>query len=301
MSIEKAVVPVGGLGTRLLPATKSQPKEMLPVGRKPAVQYVVEELAQQGIRDILFVTGWKKRAIEDHFDDSPELVKRLTGQDKKELLHALDYGVDHLSFYYTRQKDPRGLGDAVRYAERFVNNEPFVVALGDAILRDSGTSNLVQQLIEVHQRHRCSATIAVAEVGPEELGLYGVVKPKFTTDLSSGDFEMDDVVEKPSPADAPSPYAIAARYVFSPIIFRAIDQTTVIHGEVGLSHAIRVLIGMGEPVRCVKLAKNEKRYDIGNHESYFRAFVDFALRDEEYGPALRAYLKEELARLDGQA
>lgn len=299
MSIEKAVVPVGGLGTRLLPATKSQPKEMLPVGRKPAVQYVVEELAQQGIRDILFVTGWKKRAIEDHFDDSPELVKRLTGKDKKELLDALDYGVDHLNLYYTRQKDPRGLGDAIRYAERFVNNEPFVVALGDAIIRSSPPPNLVQRLMDVHQRYPCSATIAVAEVGLDELHHYGVVKPTSGIDLSSEEFEMDDVVEKPSPAYAPSSYAIAARYVFSPIIFRAIDQTAVMHGEVGLSHAIRVLIRMGESVRCVKLTNSEKRYDIGNHESYFRAFVDFALRDKKYGPALRAYLKEELARLEG--
>ncbi len=300
MSIEKAVVPVGGLGTRLLPATKSQPKEMLPVGRKPTVQYVVEELARQGVQDILFVTGWKKRAIEDHFDDSPELVKRLTGKDKKELLDALDYGADHLTFYYTRQKDPRGLGDAIRYAEHFVNNESFVVALGDAILRDSGAPSLIQRLVEVHESHRCSATIAVAEVGPDELPLYGVVKPKAGANMLSGDFEIDDVVEKPSPSDAPSPYAIAARYVFSPIIFRAIDQTAVAHGEVGLSHAIRVLIGMGEPVRCVKLTKNEKRYDIGIHESYFKAFMDFALRDEKHGPALRSYLKEELARLDGR-
>jgi len=293
--IEKAVVPVAGLGTRLLPATKSQPKEMLPVGRKPTVQYVIEELASQGIRDILFITGWKKRAIEDHFDDSPELMERLVGK-KKALQETLRYGGDHLNFLYTRQKQPKGLGDAVSYAESFAGGEPFVVALGDAIIHGDG-SDLLRRMMRSHIEHRSSCTIAVAEVGDEELSLYGVVKPKVARDAAAGDFEITDVVEKPSAESAPSRCAIAARYVFSPAIFDAIRETQPVGDEIGLSHAIHVLLGIEETVRCVKLRPDERRYDIGNHESYFKAFIDFAVNDEQYGPALRTYVKEMAGRL----
>lgn len=293
--IEKAVVPVAGLGTRLLPATKSQPKEMLPVGRKPTVQYVVEELADQGIQDILFITGWKKRAIEDHFDDSPELMDRLVGP-KKALQEALQYGGDHLSFFYTRQKQPKGLGDAVSYAESFAGGEPFVVALGDAIIHGEAP-DLLRRMMRSHIDHGSSCTIAVAEVTDEELGLYGVVQPKVAEDVATGDFEITDVVEKPPAGSAPSRCAIAARYVFGPAIFDAIRQTEPAGDEIGLSHAIRVLLGMGEPVRCVKLRPGERRYDIGNHESYFKAFIDFAVNDEQYGATVRAYVKEMAGRL----
>jgi len=294
MTIEKAVIPVAGLGTRLLPATKSQPKEMLPVGRKPVVQYVVEELAHQGLRDVLFITGWKKRAIEDHFDESPELVQRLTGKSQWELLDALDPKASHLHFFYARQRDPRGLGDAILYAERFVAGAPFVVALGDAIIQYRNYSDLLRRLMGVHLRYNVSATIAVEEVPDEELGLYGVVKPKEGEDPHADSFEVADVIEKPSIADAPSHYAIAARYVFSPVIFRAIRQTAQAGGEVGLSHAIRQLMRMGAPVRCVKLKPEEKRYDIGNYETYFKTFISFALRDEECGPAIREYIRKEM-------
>ena len=296
--IEKAVVPVAGLGTRLLPATKSQPKEMLPVGRKPTVQYVIEELASQGIRDILFVTGWKKRAIEDHFDDSPELMDRLVGRKSKEALQeTLSYGGDHLNFFYTRQKQPNGLGDAVSYAESFAGGEPFVVALGDAIIRYEDGSHLLRRMMESHVEHRSSCTVAVAEVSDAELGLYGVVKPKVVGDIDAADFEIADVVEKPSAESAPSRCAIAARYVFGPAIFDAIRRTKPVGEEIGLSHAIRVLLETGESVRCVKLEPNERRYDIGNHESYFKAFIDFAVEDKKCGAAIRAYLKEMAGRL----
>ena len=294
MMIEKAVIPVAGLGTRLLPASKSQPKEMLPVGRKPVVQYVVEELADQGLRDVLFITGWKKRAIEDHFDESPELVQRLTGKSQWELLDALDPKASQLHFFYARQKHPRGLGDAILYAERFVAESPFVVALGDAIIQYNNYSDLLRRLMGVHLKHSASATIAVKEVPDEELGLYGVVKPKEGADSDAESFEIEDVVEKPSVEDAPSHYAISARYVFSPIIFRALRQTGQSGGEVGLSHAIRQLMRMGAPVRCVKLKPEEMRYDIGNFETYFKTFIHFAIHDKECGPAIREFIRMEM-------
>ncbi|MFH1008615.1 MAG: UTP--glucose-1-phosphate uridylyltransferase [Candidatus Latescibacterota bacterium] len=294
MKIEKAVIPVAGLGTRLLPASKSQPKEMLPVGHKPVVQHVVEDLAHHGLRDVLFITGWKKRAIEDHFDDSPELVQRLTGKNQWELLDTLDPEGEKQHFYYARQKQARGLGDAILYAEHFVGEIPFVVALGDAIIEYTNHSNLLHRLIEVHLKHGNSATVAVEEVPDKKLGLYGVVKPTEGADPDAESFQIEDVVEKPSVADAPSHYAISARYVFSPIIFRALRQTAQSGGEVGLSHAIRQLIHMGAPVRCVKLSPEETRFDIGNYETYFKTFIHFALQDKECGPEIREYVRKEL-------
>lgn len=294
--IEKAVVPVAGLGTRMLPATKSQPKEMLPVGRKPVVQYVVEELAHQGLKDVLFVTGWKKRAIEDHFDESPELVERLTGKRQWRLLDVLnDAQAPGMNFYYVRQRTPRGLGDAVAHARRFVGKDQFVVALGDAIIYGGAYSDLLRRMMDVHLRHGPAATVAVERLEGEELGMYGVVKP--SEDPEGGDFALADIVEKPSPEEAPSPFAVAARYVFDPIIFQAIERTPQVHGEVGLSHAIRTLLKMGAPVRCVVLRPEERRFDIGNFGSYFKAFTFFALRDPEYGPSLRDFLRREVGGL----
>ena len=292
--IEKAVVPVAGLGTRMLPATKSQPKEMLPVGRKPVVQYVVEELAHQGLKDVLFVTGWKKRAIEDHFDESPELVERLTGRRQWELLDVLNTQAPGMNFYYVRQRTPKGLGDAVAHARRFVGKEQFVVALGDAIIYGEAYSDLLRRMMDVHLRYGPAATVAVERLEEEELRMYGVVQPADGEDPEAGDFAISDIVEKPPAGEAPSLFAVAARYVFDPVIFQAIERTPPVHGEVGLSHAIRTLLKMGAPVRCVALRPEERRFDIGNFGSYFRAFLFFALRDPEYGPSLRAFLREEI-------
>ena len=291
MLIDKAVVPVAGLGTRLQPATKSQPKEMLPVGRKPTVQYVVEELVQQGIRNILFVTGWKKRAIEDHFDESPALLMKLTGKEESRIIAA----ANPVNFFYARQTEPRGLGDAVRYAESFVRGEPFVVALGDAIIRYRNQPDLIQRLMRSHLDHESTCTIAVTRVPEEEMGLYGMVKPGKNGTETDTDFPLEDVLEKPSPGEAPSHYAISARYVFNSDIFDAIRRTSPgPNGEIGLSHAIRTLLKMGRSVRCVALNEHEKRYDIGNHETYFKAFIDFAMEDEEYGPAIRQHMWKRL-------
>ena len=298
MSVEKAVIPIAGLGTRLLPATKSQPKEMLPVGRKPIVQYVVEELAEQRMKKILFVTGSKKRSIEDHFDWDLEFSKRLAESNDRALQELLNYEEMGLSFFYTRQSTPKGLGDAVRYAEDFVDTEPFVVALGDSIITGGTHASLIGRLVDSHLKHRSSCTIAVTEVEEELVHHYGMVKPKNKKNKVQSDFEIDDIVEKPPLNEAPSRYAVAARYVFSPIIFEAIRRTPPeLGGELELTNAIKVLLKMGETVRCVKLRKDEKRYSIDGYEEYFKTFMDFALEDEKYGYIIRQYLQRKLREI----
>ena len=298
MEIEKVVIPVAGLGTRLLPATKSQPKEMLPIGRKPVVQYVVEEMVEQGLKKILFITGRDKRSIEDHFDRDPELLNRLSESDNEELLDEIDYDKEDVKFFYTRQIIPRGrytpagIGDAISMAEDFVAGQPFVVAFGDTIIKSVNHSGLVRRMIKSHQQHGSSCTIAVVEVGPDDVQHYGIVKPK---GRALADFEIDGIEEKPSREDAPSRLAVASRYVFNPEIFAAIRRTSPgYRGELELTDAIATLIKMGHPVRCVRLKRDELRYDIGNPETYFKSFIDFALSDQRYGYLIRQYLHKRL-------
>lgn len=291
MAIRSAVVPVAGLGTRLLPATKSQPKEMLPVGKKPIVQYVVEELERSGIQRVLFVTGRGKSSIEDHFDDDPELIRMLRETGKEDLLAELEYERIGVHFLYTRQRQQRGLGDAVLSAEHFAGSEPFVVALGDSIIGRHQPSSIVDTLVTEFEKRKASCVIAVEQVPIEEISLYGIVRPATDTDV----FEITDLVEKPAVKDAPSNLAIAARYVFSPSIFDAIKNTPFDwRGELQLTDAIRLLLRRGERVVGVRLPSEETRYDIGNFESYFETFVEFVLTDPVYGPRLRTRVKELL-------
>jgi UTP--glucose-1-phosphate uridylyltransferase len=301
MSITKVVIPVAGLGTRLLPATKSQPKEMLPVGRKPVVQYVVEEMIHQGLKNILFITGRNKRSIEDHFDRDMELTERLTENGNAALLEEVDYEAEGVHFFYRRQsirpgwKTPAGLGDAVAASKDFVGKEPFVVALGDSIIKGGNHSGLVQRLIASHVRHGSSCTIAVCSVPHDEVHRYGIVKPK---GRMGSDFEIEDMIEKPQENEAPSRFAVAARYVFNPEIFTALEHTAPgAGGELQLTDAIRILLKMDHQVRCVKLKKDETRYDIGNPESYFRVFMDFALADPKYGYLIRQHLQNKLREI----
>ena len=291
MAIINAVVPVAGLGTRLLPATKSQPKEMLPVGNKPIVQYVVEELERSGIERLLFVTGRGKSSIEDHFDDDPELIRLLRESGKEDLLNELQYERMGIHFLYTRQRRQRGLGDAVLCAENFTGDTPFVVALGDSIIGRHEPSQIVQTLISAFEEHKATCAIAIEEVPMDQTSLYGIVKPKTDGDI----FEIADLIEKPAPHEAPSNMAIAARYVFAPSIFGAIKKTPFDkRGEIQLTDAIRLLLNAGERIIGVRLPAQEKRYDIGNLESYFETFVEFALTDPEYGDALRRHARELL-------
>ncbi|NLV74981.1 MAG: UTP--glucose-1-phosphate uridylyltransferase [Chloroflexi bacterium] len=290
----KAVVPVAGLGTRLLPATKAQPKEMLPVGRKPVVQYVVEEMQAAGVKQILFITGRKKTVIEDHFDTDPELVRILSSGGGYAMLEELAYTETDTRFYYTRQSVPNGLADAIGHTKEFVDNDPFLVALGDSIIRNHEDGSLAEKMIRAHLENGAACTIAVEEVNPDEVYRYGVVKPSDGADLA-GSFAVSDLVEKPKPENAPSNLAIAARYVFSPVIFDAISRTLPDrNGEMQLTDSIRLLIQLGYPVQAIRLTGSERRYDIGNFESYFKAFMDFALSDEKYGYLVRQYLKRKV-------
>jgi len=291
MDITVAVVPVAGRGSRLLPATKSQPKEMLPVGRKPVVQYVVEELTRVGMEQFLFITGPGKSSIENHFDLDSELIQSLRETGKEDLLAELAFERAAVQYFYVRQRQLLGLGHAVSKAEPFVGSQPFVVALGDSIIGMNAASDVVQRMKEYFVEKDAAAVVAFEEVPQSEVFRYGIAQPL----NGHGDklFQLADVIEKPSVADAPSNLAIAARYVLSPAIFDALRHTEPGKGgEIQLTDAIRHLISDGGKVYGLRLGKHEKRYDIGNYGSYFRAFLDFALADEQHGEALQAHLKE---------
>jgi len=292
MSVDIAVVPVAGRGTRLLPLTKSQPKEMLPVGRKPVVQYVVEELVRCGIGRLLFITGPGKTAIENHFDIDAELIDMLRETGKEELLSELAFEREDIEYFYTRQRRQLGLGDAVLCARPVVGDQSFVVALGDSIIGLNAQSEVVGAMIERFETSRAAAVIALEEVPREEVVHYGIAKPR---DGAGDVFALDDLVEKPLVGEAPSNLAVAARYVFSPAIFSYLEKTPRGKGnEIQLTDAVRMLIRDGREVLGVRLRRDETRFDIGNFESYFTSFVEFALADPQDGPALRRYLEKLL-------
>lgn len=287
MEINIAVVPVAGLGTRLLPATKSQPKEMLPVGRKPVVQYVVEELAHIGMQRILFITGPGKASIENHFDLDNELIQLLRQNGKENLLAELNFERAPLQYFYTRQRRQLGLGHAISCARRFVGNQPFAAALGDSIIGLNSRSGILGRMTRCFLDRKAEAVIAFEELPWDRVPYYGVAKPKEDGEI----FELEDVVEKPDVEEAPSNLAIAARYVFAPGIFEALEQIQPgAGGEYQLTDAIRLVIRGGGKVYGMRLGADERRYDVGNFDSYFRAFVEFALADDKCGPALRSYL-----------
>ncbi len=289
--IPNAVVPVAGLGTRLLPATKSQPKEMLPVARKPIVQYVAEELARSGVRNLLFVTGRGKAAIENHFDRDPALTDSLQRTGKTDLQMALEFEQLGLNILYTRQSVQLGLGDAILHGESFAGRDPFIVALGDSIIGLHGDSLACRRMAEAFLDHRADVVIAVGEVPPEQVRFYGIVEPR-----SDGDtFAIRTVVEKPGPGTAPSRLAVSGRYVFSPRIFDMIRAVRPDRkGEIQITDAIRAIAEQGGTVLGVKLRPEERRYDIGNLPSYFETFIDFAVADPDYGRRVRQYMRRIL-------
>lgn len=290
--VRHAVVPVAGLGTRLLPSTKSQPKEMLPVARKPIVQYVVEELARSGVENVLFVTGRGKAAIENHFDTDPGLLESLRKAGKDDLLPALDFERLGVRLFYTRQSVQRGLGDAILHGESFVGSEPFFVALGDSIIGLRGDSTICSRMAAAYESHGASVVVAVEEVPLREVRFYGVVSP-------GGDgetFPIRTLVEKPAAAEAPSRLVVAGRYLFAPEVFDGIRKVRPDQrGEIQITDAIRQIAEAGGRVVGVRLRQNEKRYDIGNFARYFETFIEFALADPDYGPRVRAYLAGVLA------
>lgn len=258
------------------------------MGRKPVVQYVVDELVRMGMKRVLFITGPGKDSIENHFDLNDELVRVLRETGKEELLAELEFERAAVRYFYTRQRQLLGLGHAISCAESFVANQPFVVALGDSIIGMDAQSDIVGRMKHCFVERGAAAVIAFEEVSRSEVRHYGIARPRTQGDI----FEIEDVVEKPSAEEAPSTLAIAARYVFAPEIFDAIRR---IHpgkgGEIQVTDAIRLMIQEGGKVYGVRLQRQERRYDIGNFQAYFRAFVEFSLADKKEGPSLRKHLE----------
>ena len=287
-TVKKAVIPAAGLGTRFLPATKSQPKEMLPVVDKPSIQYVVEEAARAGLRDVLVVTGRGKGAIEDHFDRSVELEEYLERHGKVDLLREVRAVTNLAEVHFVRQRDPLGLGHAVSVARDHVGDEPFAVLLGDDIMVDD--AQLLRRLLD-EQARRGGAVVALLEVKPDEISSYGsaAVEP-----VDADVVRLRGVVEKPAPADAPSNLAVVGRYVFPPSIFGALAQLTPgVGGELQLTDGIERLLAE-EPVHGVVFSAG--RYDIGRKLDFLRANVELALARPDLGPDLAAILEDALRR-----
>jgi UTP--glucose-1-phosphate uridylyltransferase len=288
VKVRKAVIPAAGLGTRFLPATKAQPKEMLPVVDKPAIQYVVEEAVRAGIRDILIVTGRGKRTLEDHFDRSAELEHYLETSGKHDELKKVREVSEMASIHYIRQRDPAGLGDAVAHAEHHAGGEPFAVLLGDDIV--AASDPLLERMISVYERYGRSV-IAVQEVRREDIHLYGAIKPEFVEDDLA---RVIDIVEKPKPEDAPSNLAAIGRYVLTPEIFDAIRQTPPdAGGEVQLTDAL-ALLAREQAVYAFRFEGG--RYDIGKKLDYLRATVELAVDRDDLGPGFRAFLADLVQR-----
>ena len=266
---------------------------MLPVARKPIVQYVAEELVRSGLKQILFVTGRGKSSIENHFDHDPELSRLLEKTNKQDLLEALNFSELDARYFYTRQPVQRGLGDAILCGESFAGHDPFVVALGDSIIGLNGKSTLVSRMVDLFESQHAAAVVAVEEVPREDVSLYGIVDP---ASVEGDVIRVANLVEKPGVNEAPSNLAIAARYVFSPLIFDLIKQVEPDHrGEVQLTNAIQRMCEEGRRVLALKLPATERRFDIGNFPSYYETFIEFALADPDFGDELRKRLRKLLA------
>ncbi len=279
------------MGTRFLPATKSQPKEMLPVVDKPSIQYVVEEAVRAGIRDVLVITGRGKRAIEDHFDRNVELESYLEADHKTDLLREVQVINDIADLHYIRQRDPLGLGHAVSVARDHVGGEPFAVMLGDDIMVDD--AELLRRMLAVHGAEGGSV-LALMEVTPDEISAYGCAEVE---DAGDRLVRVRSLVEKPRPADAPSNLAVIGRYVFSPEIFDALDETEPgVGGELQLTDGVARLLDE-QPVHGVVFS--EGRYDIGRKLDFLRANIELALARPDLGPDLAAIL-EDLVRHRGR-
>lgn len=283
MRIRKAVLPAAGLGTRFLPATKAQPKEMLPIVDKPTIQYVVEEAAASGIEDIIIVTGRGKNAIEDHFDRSLELEIALERKGKDGQLKEIQRISELASFCYVRQKEPLGLGHAILVARALVGNEPFAVLLGDDII--DAEVPCLRQMISAFDKYR-SSIIAVQQVPREETSSYGIIDHKPVEDSV---YRIEDLVEKPTPDTAPSDLAIIGRYILTPEIFDALEQTLPDEGgEIQLTNGLRILL---RTQAIYGLAFRGRRYDAGSKLGFLKATVQFALKRPDLAPGFRSYLK----------
>ena len=288
-AVRKAVIPAAGLGTRFLPATKAQPKEMLPLLDKPAIQYVVEEAVHAGLTDILIITGRGKRPIEDHFDRSIELEHFLESKGKFEELKQVREITDMASIHYIRQRDPLGLGHAVSVAEDHVGGEPFAVLLGDDILAESNP--LLSEMLRVHERYGRSV-LAAMEVSREEIRLYGCIEPEFVEDDRLA--RVLSVVEKPEPENAPSNLAAIGRYVLTPEIFDALRNLEPgVGGEIQLTDAINAL---AQQQAVYAYVFEGGRFDVGNKLDYMKAMIELAIDREDVGKELKRWLADLVQR-----
>ncbi|MDF2564530.1 MAG: gtaB [Massilibacillus sp.] len=286
--IRKAIIPAAGLGTRFLPATKAQPKEMLPIVDKPAIQYIIEEAIASGIEEILIITGRNKRSIEDHFDRSVELELQLKEQGKYELLGLVEE-ISNITVHFIRQKEAKGLGHAVLCAKQFVGNEPFAVMLGDDIV--DAEVPCLRQLMDVYRDYKGSV-LGVQEVSKEKVSSYGIVNPK---PIKQNVWQALDLIEKPSPEEAPSQLAVLGRYILEPEIFELLEKTEPGRGnEIQLTDAICQLAAIQ---KVYAYSFSGRRYDIGDKQGYLEATVEYALKRPELRDKFLEYLTKTVGPL----
>ncbi|MCF8011498.1 MAG: UTP--glucose-1-phosphate uridylyltransferase GalU [Clostridiales bacterium] len=287
--VQKVVIPAAGLGTRFLPATKAQPKEMLPVIDTPTIQYIIEEAVNSGIKDILIITGKDKNAIEDHFDKSPTLENLLRSKGKHELLEQVKDISQLVDIYYVRQKEPRGLGDAVYRARKFIGDEPFAVMLGDDVVRSS--KPCLKQMLDLYEETGGSI-IGIKEVPGDQVDKYGILNAECVKDKV---YRCNDLVEKPAPAEAPSRLAIMGRYIIQPQVFNILARTSAgAGGEIQLTDALKEL---ARKDYVYGYEFEGYRYDVGDKLGYLKATVELALERPDIGEEFSTYLKNIISKI----
>ena len=290
MKVTKAVIPAAGLGTRFLPATKAQPKEMLPIVDKPTIQYVVEEAVAAGIEDILIITGRNKRAVEDHFDHCVEVENNLQAKGKERELQMLREISEMADIYYVRQKEPRGLGHAIYCARKFVRDEPFAVLLGDDIVNSAVPC--IRQLMDIHDA-RGGSVVGVQPVDWTQVHKYGIVSGE---EIGENLYRVQGLVEKPSAESAPTNLAVLGRYVITPDIFDILENTPPgAGGEIQLTDALNVQAGRAavqEQTPVWAYVFSGKRFDVGDRLGFVEATIEYALRREDLAEDLSAYLRK---------
>ena len=285
MKVRKAIIPAAGLGTRFLPATKAQPKEMLPIVDKPTLQFIIEEAIESGIEEILIITGRNKSSIENHFDKSVELELELEKSGKVELLEEVRKISDMVNIHYIRQKEPKGLGHAINCAKSFIGNEPFAVLLGDDIVFNPDKPCL-KQMIEAYNEYK-TTILGVQEVADEDVCKYGIVEGKHIEDRV---YKVKGLVEKPSIKDAPSNVAILGRYIINPAIFEILEHT-----KPGKGGEIQLTDGLKELAKIEAMYAYNfegKRYDVGDKQGFLEATVEHALRREDLREEFLEYLMQ---------
>ncbi len=289
MKVRKAIIPAAGLGTRFLPATKAQPKEMLPIVDKPTIQYIIEEAVASGIEDIIIITGRSKRAIEDHFDKAYELENELLKSEKHELIKLVQDISNLANIYYVRQKEALGLGHAIHCAKTFIGNEPFAVLLGDDIVE--AQTPCLKQMIDVYDQYQ-TTLLGVQTVDPKNVSKYGIIDGNQVGDRI---YQVNDMVEKPAPEAAPSNVAILGRYIITPAIFDCLECTKPgAGGEIQLTDALKLLSEQEDMYAYDFIGR---RYDVGNKMGFLEATVEFALRRDDLKDEFGAYLKQIAEKL----